>query len=383
MRARLTTDTVCYACERFERKMLIYILNVIFIIIYSYFIKDRKKFVILVCIQLFLIMALRNTTLGVDLPSYEQGYEAISRLNFGELLSNIGGHGGESVTSLFVTYFEGGYSIFNWICAHLGLSFHGFLVLCAAINVFSVGYFIYKYSKKPWLSFVIFSTFGFYTFFFGILRQGLALSMVLISYCCLNKKRYILTAIALFLAFNFHHTALLSIPLLLILAFRRKTISRKGFASLFAISIPLLVFSQPIYENTLVHIMSLMDKNYALHDPVANKMVFLLFAISLIVLCFYNFSKINEKMDSLACYGLIFALYISIFGIYGGNITRALNYYSIFIILLIPNVFSQYKNQKYATVIEAFACILLIAYMYAIMNGSELDPYLIYSGALL
>ena len=363
--------------------MLIYILNAILIMVYSYFIKDRKKFVILVSIQLFLIMALRSNMLGVDLPSYELGYNYIGHLSFEELLSGIGGHARETPGALFVSYFEGGYSIFNWICAHLGMDFHGFLVICAAINISSVGYFIYKYSKKPWLSFVIFSTFGFYTFFFGIIRQGLALSMMLLSYCCLDKKKYILTAILLFLAFNIHHTALLSLPLLLILAFRRKTISRKGFASLFAISIPLLAFSRPIYESTLVHIMSLMDKNYALHDPVANKMVFLLFAISIIVLCFYNFSKINNKMDSLACFGLIFALYISIFGMYGGNITRALNYYSIFIILLIPNVFSQYENQKYATVIEAFVCILLIGYMYVIINGTELDPYLMYSGVLL
>ena len=55
--------------------MAIYLLNFISIPIYDLLIKNKKKLVLIVSLQLFLILALRADTLGVDLDNYKQFYE--------------------------------------------------------------------------------------------------------------------------------------------------------------------------------------------------------------------------------------------------------------------------------------------------------------------
>ena len=73
--------------------MWIYLLNVLTIPIYNRLIKNRKLFIILVGLQLFLILALRSTVLGVDLPNYEGGYEFIGGLDNNDLWSRLNGFG--------------------------------------------------------------------------------------------------------------------------------------------------------------------------------------------------------------------------------------------------------------------------------------------------
>ena len=217
--------------------MWVYLFNVITIPIYAFLIKDRKKFVLLVALQLFLISALRSITVGVDLDNYSAGYEYIKDLDFGDLLSRLRLSGLADIYYAFS--YENGYAVLNWFSAHMGLSFHGFMVLCSVINIGAVSLFVYKYSKKPWISFVIFSTFGFLPFTFGILRQSLAIAMILFSYMFLDKNKKIYSLLFFLIAFSFHRTAILCLPLLLLA--HKKRITKKVFSISLCVGVPILL----------------------------------------------------------------------------------------------------------------------------------------------
>ncbi len=333
----------------------------------------------MVAFQLFLILALRDVTLGVDLPNYSAGYKYISGLDFGDMFSRLGISGIADLVYPFS--YENGYTVFNWVVSHIGFSFHAFLVVCAAINISSVSYFIYKYSKKPWLSFVIFVAFGFFVYDFGIIRQSLALSMILWSYILLDKKKYIGSIISFIMAFGFHRIAIIAIPLLFLS--RTKYITKNKFIALLLLSLPLLLLSGVLYNNVVISMMSSMGKGYAGHDMIMNNMFMLLAGISLLVLFFYNFKNINNKIDSVSCFALIFAIYFSIIGLYNDNFARGLQFYSIFLVILIPAVLEQYKDQKIIHILEFLIFVLLSGFMWYSIEGSIIDPYIIYQGGLL
>lgn len=80
--------------------------------------------------------------------------------------------------------------VLNWLVSAFGFGFHGLLVVCAAINMAVYGWFISCYSKIPWLSFALISALSIYSFMFGILRQSLALSFVLLMTAAFDREKY-------------------------------------------------------------------------------------------------------------------------------------------------------------------------------------------------
>lgn len=360
--------------------MWIYLFNIITIPIYSRIFKNRKVFVTIVGLQLFLILALRSVTLGVDLPNYKGGYEYIGGLEFDDILSRLNIFG--TANLIYPYNYESGYAVFNWFLSHIGLNFHGFLVACAIINTVSISWFIYRYSKKPWLSFVIFSTFGFFAYDFGIIRQSLALSMVLLSYIQLDKKKRFASIISFLVALNFHRTSIIALPLLLI--HFASIITKKRFLILLILSALVIIFSSFIYNNIIVNIMSYMGKSGHIgHDATMNNMLLLLYFIAILVIIFYNFSRIKDKVNSVACYALAFAIYFSIFGLYNDVLARALQYFSVFLVIIIPETLDQYKDQKIIILIETGIYLLLAGLMYYNISGSAIDPYIFNDGGFL
>ena len=66
--------------------MFIYLFNFLSIPFYDLMIKDKKKIIWLVCVQMFLILALRADTLGPDMRAYSTFYNTWSGYSLGEMI---------------------------------------------------------------------------------------------------------------------------------------------------------------------------------------------------------------------------------------------------------------------------------------------------------
>ena len=352
--------------------MAIYLINIFLILLYSIFIKDKKKFVILVSLQLFLILALRSSTLGVDLNNYSAGFNYIKNLSFFDMLSRL--HFIDIATLVYPFDYEGGYALLNWIVGNLGLSFHGFLIVCAFINIFSVSYFIYKYSDMPWISFIVLCTFGIYTYFFGIIRQSLALSFFSFSlhFALQNKKG---KAIFLFfLAFWMHRAVLIMLPIYLFI--NKKSITKKSYTIALLLSIPFLLLSGQLYNYIVYPIMSFFGKGYVGSGFQLNNLIILLYIVAFIVMIFANFKKDHgNKMNSLAIWALILSIYVEIIGMYNDNFARIVQIYNLFLLISIPYVVKQYNNQKSIIFVKSLMVIMLTGFFIYTTRKSEIVPY--------
>lgn len=353
--------------------MSIYLISIACIPMYHYFIRNRKWFVIVATIHLFALLALRDVSLGVDLPNYAGGYAYISSLSFSEVLQRL--HFVDSADLIYPYSYESGYVLINWIISAIGFDFHGFLVLHAAFCTFSFGLFVYRYSKMPWMSFMLFSSLGMYFYLFGILRQTLALSVLLLALPAILEKKRLRTFGLIAAAFMIHRSAILFV---LLYFFKEMRVSRNVMTKYILLCLVGLILSPYIYRYVVVPVLSFLGKSrYTNIQFTWNNQILMMFAIAFIILIFIHFDMFQQKENRLALWGFLLAFPVEIIGMNNDGFARSVEYYLIFICLLIPAVIADYPDKRVAGIakfVVAIAAILFAAYLLP----DSLIPYVLY-----
>lgn len=358
--------------------MGIYFFNILSLPIYKFIIKNKKQLCIVISVQMFLILALRDITVGVDYGVYLDGFEYIRELSLKELLSSI--RLIKTAKLVWPFSFESGYVILNWIVGKFGLNFYGLRVVCATINLVSFGCFIYKYSKKPMLSFTMLIALGMYRNCFGILRQSLAVSIVLWAVPAMLERKKIKAVLIILVGFLFHRTAILFFPFIWLV---NKTISKKTFQYCFGLWGVLLVTVVPVYNFFVAKILRVFGfYGYETEKMEYNNLILLMFVISVIIYVAINFKNFKDEVTNLACWGFLMGLFLEIFGMCNEKFARCVEYYFLFSIILIPNLITQYNERRTKIMVEVMVYILMVLYMYMDLVGSELVPYRLYEFAI-
>lgn len=111
--------------------------------------------------------------------------------------------------------FEIGYVYFNYLLSKITSEPQYVFIICSLVIYYSYSRFIWKYSKMPWLSLLLFFllTFGSTV---NIMRQMLAISILLWSVDFVIQKKPLLFVATIALATLFHNTAFLFAPIWLL-----------------------------------------------------------------------------------------------------------------------------------------------------------------------
>ena len=351
--------------------MWIYIINFVLIIAYGIFIKNKKLYVSLAAAQTFLILALRAPTLGVDLDNYSAGFEFISGLDLADLVSRL-----NLIKTAELVYpfdYESGYAVANWIVGKMGFDFHGFLVIHAAFCMFSAGRFIYKYCDDPKVGFALFLSMGFFQYLFGILRQTLALAILLFAIPLIKKKKPIPYILICLLAFTVHRVSLILVPLYFICQIR---LTKKRYIITLAGEVALLALSPVIAKFVLEPLLHLIGKTRYTLQFNMNMQIIIIALIAVMILIFAPFDKIYEESDqNMLCWMFLLALAIQIIGMYNDVVARAVYIPYIAIVALIPNVLERYRHPGLAWVGKIALCSLTLLFMIYQIHGSVITPY--------
>ncbi len=355
--------------------MLVYILNYISIPIYHALVKNKKQFVTLMSIQLFLILALRAPELGVDLENYSAGFEFISTLGLGDMLSRL-----RLISTAHLGYpfsYESGYVLLNWLVAFLGGNFQFFLMIHAAICMASFGSFIYKHSECPWLSFCILVSFDYYTYAFGILRQTLAIAILLFAMSYMEQKKLGKFLLFVFLAFTIHRAAL---AFVVMSYFAYHMVSKSRYLKLTASFFIVFLTGPFILPKIIKIVFRMVGRNdYIDHITVAklNNYIVLIFLISIFVYLLADFGEArrNVKFNFLLG-GFLLAIPIGIMGMYSDNFGRLGQMFSIMMVPLIPNVIQRQSDRIIRVLGKAIVYLLLFGFMlYTLRGDGWIVPY--------
>ena len=162
--------------------------------------KDRKQYIVIMTVLHSLLSGLRHPYLTGDMQSYCYNYWCITDQGwFSEAVFQEGKNFG-----------------FNWLMKFFSTlsdgEFQVFIIVVAIFIEVVVAYLIYKYSPLPWLSFLVWNCMGFYVIGFNIVKQSIAMGLIMIAFVGIMEERpkifLVFTALATFV----HTPALIFLP---------------------------------------------------------------------------------------------------------------------------------------------------------------------------
>ena len=337
---------------------MVYAINAFLILIWNYAIPDsvqkkKKILCVLYCLQWIIISGFRSYSVGADTLSYKIDNFDVTATNSWEYILNR-----------FVLYFKGvegikdpGYMLLEKAFqAIFGCNYTLFLVFIACLFTITMTVWVYKYSDDVCMSFMIYSAL-FYSFF-AITghRQTIASAIVIFGgYECMKKNKIIPLLLLHFIAFFIHKSSICFI----ILYFARFIKINKSFWYVVVISTVLcFVFKRQIMT-LLGNIMGY--EQYTEQFEGAGTYSFTL-CFSIIVfatILFYKRIEINIDCKFAICATSLALLFIPLTYI-DPSAMRVVQYFSVFIMLLVPKIINIFKAKDRIIINLAFFLFLLV-----------------------
>lgn len=154
--------------------------------------KRNESTISLFFIGLFILLALRDITVGRDLIQYEIIFERCYAASFEELPD---------------LRWELGYTIYNKIISLISNEYR-FLLIVTAFIILKPIYTLYSKEKKfGYLLIVLFINMPCFLMMFSGLRQAIATSIGILVYMAIEEKRYFKGCLLILIAMSFHTSA--------------------------------------------------------------------------------------------------------------------------------------------------------------------------------
>ena len=287
--------------------------------------KDRKQYIVIMAVLHSLLSGLRHPYLTGDMQTY--CYKYWRTLN--------GGWFSEEV-------FQGGRNFgFNWLLKFFSTlsdgEFQVFLIAVAIFIEIVVAYLIYKYSPLPWLSFLVWNCIGFYVVGFNIVKQSIAMALIMIAFVGIMEEKPKLFLVFTILATFVHKPALIFLP--------AYYLSKQKFTLrtlLIYICGAIAVF---INKNQIVKLM----QDFYYEEGIIGDSADLggrFFLILLFIIAGFALNGFNGKYFSKVANLIVAAAVLQMFSGFENVFTRLTNYYLQFLIIFIPLSFADYKDEK-------------------------------------
>lgn len=347
----------------------IFAVNILFLLIWAILIRflpinkfEKDKIYLFVSfLQLFILSVCKDFSVGQDTNNYLYGFNRISELG---------------IKSVIELGWEPGYVILNIIIDRLGLGFRGLIVIISLFTYFSFYIFIKKYSPIKWLSVILFVAFGYYYGTLHILRQTVALSIILYSYdyiICRNTRRFIFCVL---MAASFHYTAILFLFTYFFWSNKRLTLTKFTIIYLICYLVGAILIN--FLLNTALGIVARYEEyKIAAVSGEGYGMLILLLCITLIGLALPRKGLFKRGILLYLLMGM--ATCLQLFTISFSLFARICWYWNIAIIAFIPLIIGLIGNKKAQLILKIGATVFAFVFFFLISNSLEgIEEYATY-----
>lgn len=360
--------------------MVIYILIFLLIFIATILMKTntnkQKKIYLFIVFGLMTLFAcLRKYTIGIDLQYlYAPYFKTIGLTSFGRLSSiNL----------------ELGYVFFCKLISLINKDVQCLIIISSIIIYSSYAYFIYKNSENVKYSSLLFILFMLYFMSMNIVRQELAIAIILFAFELLKKKKKVLFVLIIILTSLIHQSAI--IFLLLPIFFDKEFKKKHFYIGMIGSGISFV-----LYKNLIIWFSSLLaflglnnNKDYTMYlnskafgVPIVNlnSLSELVLALATFLLCLYYFELVDNKKNdakenipgSFYIFMTMFYAITMILSFKMVIVARYQYYFLPFVICAIPAALnrSKYDSNKKIVNIVIFLC-LIAKFMYIFLKLSD------------
>ena len=301
-------------------------------------------------LTLFLVMGLRDKSVGSDIARYFDLYNSQNFYAYGSY-----------------NKFEYGFYAYMGLLSYLGFSDHIFLMLTSLFITVSFTRFFYKYSENVFLSFYLHLTIGLFIITMSALRQSIAICFVLFAIDFILRRKFILFLITVYIASTFHFSAICFFPVYF--CYNIRLASYKRILFLVLLMICLLLFSGVL----IIALQRIIPQQYLfLYGIFKDKvkmnilLVVIAFAIPVFIVLMWKLTNENIKLISiqdsfffiLTCISTV----ITIFALNSIMISRISYYFIPAYVVLIPNVMSRLNIHFNKLLI--YGVLMLVCFIY-------------------
>lgn len=351
--------------------MVIYFILIFFILfcpaivkfIYKNSINKKKIITILSCGALYLVCALKGTSVGIDIAGYEIAYNQAGAYDWFD--------------SSYI-YFEKGYIFIEKFFNNLNFPFQLYMAIVYLVILVPLGIFIFKYSKNVTISFIIYICYQFFVFNISGVRQSIAMSICLIAYMVLEEKvfkNFLISILLIYIAFLFHSSAILYFFMILV-----KIFPLNKFFLIYSV-LPLIFVT--VFRNTIINYLNIYLGKYQVPENIMLGGNFILLLVILCMSLFMFFKFNNRNGNNIIFEECIKMLYLSVIIqliLNGSSALRAVNYYSIFVIILIPNLMNFFTKSSYLIYKGTIIIFMLFLFYIETLSINQFNclPYLFF-----
>lgn len=311
--------------------------------------KRNKITLLLFFFIFFVLLALRDFTVGTDLLTYKSIFEHCHVISFDNLSK---------------MQWEIGYTVYNKIVSMLSLNYRLFLILSALIMLIPIYRLYSKEKNYAYLAVLLFINMPCFLMIFSGLRQALAISIGIVAYIALEKRKYILSGILILLAVSFHISAFILVLIYPAFFFKIKT---KNLIFIAPVIIAVYIWRVPL----ILFVIQLMPTHYIEFygeiqqtGAVGMMILFLIFsAFSFIVLDEDTMSKRDYFMRNILLIATVFQFFVPIHGL----VQRASYYFIIFVpvsILSVVQAPKKYLKNISAVAVWVMGCFFTLYFFY-------------------
>jgi hypothetical protein len=279
-----------------------------------------------------------------------------------------------SLNDYYSTKQEFGYYLLSWITKNISSSRYGIFWTSAIITYIPIYSRIKKESKNFTFSILLFFLLGFYTGSFNIIRQwiAIAINFYAIQYIEENRKKFVMLNI---IGSLFHSTCIIAMLIQLVAKKIKPTFK------LFAFTIVLGIISTIIFERMsfIFNMLGNLNPRYINYfEPrpagIGLKLLFVLRIIVILYVLLFT-KKTEYQYDKTL---LIVSSLFMMIGFTNVFIARIEHYFSIVLVLLLPNILTQMELKERWLYQYCFTVVFLVVFILSLIYYSDLIPYKTY-----
>lgn len=300
----------------------------------------KKAFCFIAFACLFLMLALRHQSMGLDLRYMaSHGY-----LGAFDTISNVSW---DNIFDISFANYEKGYIVFNKIVSLIYDNRQFFLGACALVTILPIVYVIYKKSVSPLQSIIIYMGLPAFLMSFSGLRQALAIGICFFALLYIEDKKFIKFLIIVLIATTFHYSSIIFLIAYPLYRFKIK----KSWRWFSVVLIPIIY----VFKNPLFKIFSKIFKDDAVATETGAGTLFVIFTLIYIFCIIYSDGS-DEQNGLLNLFFMACACQA-----FGGIYYLAMRvgyYFMLSLVLLLPKVLKGMKldDDKPLYAIIIFIC---------------------------
>lgn len=317
--------------------------------------KGRIRWLVLIFCLLITARCLLKWETWLDLPSYADAFYILAKGTWSDFSRY-----GWSIEGLKAEPF---WMIYNWVIASIIPNFPTLLLVTAFLTF--MGYYVCIkewINDRFWIYCVLLILIGSYSQSFYVLRQHLAIGLVLWSFSYMLKKNYVKMIVFFLLAFGFHQTAVFVAPVYFLYIFVKKSVIMFVCLGIYAV---VLIYIIQIMPTIVGYYFIGLDSYAELNDEgdaVNIKMTLLQMALLLWRYLIMKKKCWNVDINRFLTLLMIIGVINSVAGTGTTTYMSRLNmYYSELSFLYVPNTLLYIKSYKLRTLFGV-AYFLLMGY---------------------